>query len=154
MTYRRRWRTDTLKHCGLHGTRRSVFHALVTAADWKGRSQKPYRELAQIADVSPRSCAAALLYLTQAGFVLIRERGSSHRPAWLQVVPYEPASEPALVQSRCTEDSPSLVQSVYVATSVNYAQLVEQSAKPRAGVEINERSEHHPNGHTAHQHRP
>lgn len=119
MTYGRRWKAETMKHCGLHGARRLVLGALVLIADWKGRSHRPYRELAQIAGTSTRSCSTALAYLTGAGFVIIQQRGTSHRPTWLQVVPYEPATEPALVQPDCTEDSASLVQIEYVDPSVN-----------------------------------
>lgn len=119
MKYRRTWKADTMKHCELSGTRRMVLGALVLVADFAGRSHKPYRELAQIAGVSTRSCAAALMHLTQAGFVLVIERGTSHRPARLRVVPYEPTTEPTLVQPDYTKVEASLVQSAYVVASVN-----------------------------------
>lgn len=111
MTFGRRWKAETMKHCELHGTRRAVLGALVLVADWKGRSHRPYRELAKIAGCSPRSCASALHYLTKTGFVLIEQPGSGRRPTWLQVVPYEPAIDPVVVQPSCTKTFSVVVQS-------------------------------------------
>lgn len=116
--YSRNWKTRTLKACKLIGAHRTVMLALITIGDWKGRSHKPYREIAELAGVSARTCATSLRFLIQKGFVLELQRGSGRRPSWLQVVECDEDLSAVVVQADFTTTKPVVVQSDYVAASV------------------------------------
>ena len=107
--YGRQWKARTLRACNLHGVRRIVLHTLITFGDWKGRSRRPYREIATLAGISPRACLDAIHYRTKMGFILELEAGRGRRPATLQVVDCQ-SPEPVVVQSGCTTSKSVVVQ--------------------------------------------
>jgi len=107
--YGRQWKARTLRACNLYGVQRIVLHTLITFGDWKGRSRRPYREIAVLAGISPRSCFDALHFLASKGFILELEAGQGRRPTMFQVVDCQ-IPEPVVVQSDCTKTKSVVVQ--------------------------------------------
>ncbi len=77
-----RWRKRVLAASPFKGHTHTVFMAMVTLADWKGRLKASHVEIAKVAQMDARQVRRELPIIYLSGCVICTEHGSGKRPSY------------------------------------------------------------------------